>query len=654
MSPLRWLSSLLVLSLFSILGSALAAQPPVAGLNLPAYAADRVLVKFRPGTDPVVKAMLRQQTHGQVMKRVPAIGLTVIQVPSGAVAASVERYRANPNVVYAEPDYYRVLVVPNEEPGPTPAGGANYFDEQWYLNNTGQPHTRVLQTPLGPELQTVSGTDGADINAPEGWDVSQGRVTLNGAVYNTPKVAVLDSGADCATLELSGKCLEKTSLVGLTPSALWDACDASHPACDNLGHGTFTAAEIAANTDNGEGVAGVGWHTGVGIFKVCYQELVTDGLNYYFVGLCPVSASAEAIALAATDQVDGGILTRSQYQVISMSYGSDLIDPDTGVISPTDGSSAECDAIRLAVANGVVVVAAAGNNGNTDRVYPAACTDTLDTQGNSTVIAVAASDDNDDRAAFSSYSVSSDPWVSLAAPGDEIIGILPDAQCGLASGVDSCVDWWSGTSMSAPLVAGSAALVWSQLYASLEISDPSAPLAPALCNYEGMACNAWVRQRLENSAAVTGARGQNLLAWTTHGRLDLAAALAGSVTPPPAPLVAAFSYRCVGLDCDFDASASHDGIQTYTWELGVVGVNAIISGTPNYAYSYPVNGDYSVTLTVADAAGQSATVTTTLTLKAGRKKVSGSVSSDSAGSGGSGGSGGGGKCSPGKAAQGKC
>jgi hypothetical protein len=86
----------------------------------------------------------------------------------------VAAYRANPNVLYAEPDYYRVLAVPVEGPGPTPAGHADYFQEQWYLQNTGQVHTFVEQTPLGPELSTTQGTADADIDAPEAWDHSRG------------------------------------------------------------------------------------------------------------------------------------------------------------------------------------------------------------------------------------------------------------------------------------------------------------------------------------------------------------------------------------------------------------------------------------------------------------------------------------------------
>src|SRR5439155_21133578 len=194
-------------------------------------------------------------------------------------------------------------VVPNEEPGPTPAGQSNYFGEQWYLNNTGQMHTSVTQTIFGTMYSTTSGTADADIDAPEAWDRTKGFLTTDPTVGNTPKVAVLDSGADCDALELQGKCLEQTNLVGLDPGFFeLDPCPPEKPACDNFGHGTFVASELAANTNNGEGIAGAAWNTSFGVFKVCYEELVIDDAgNIFAVGLCPLSASAEAITLAATD-----------------------------------------------------------------------------------------------------------------------------------------------------------------------------------------------------------------------------------------------------------------------------------------------------------------------------------------------------------------
>jgi thermitase len=120
-------------------------------------------------------------------------------------------------VLYTEPDQYRLLVIPDEKPGPTPAGQSNYFGEQWYLSNTGQSHTRVDQTIFGPVLSTTQGTDDAGIDAIEAWGPHSGLADDGPHGRRHPKVAVLDSGADCDTLELQGKCLEQKNLVGLNP-----------------------------------------------------------------------------------------------------------------------------------------------------------------------------------------------------------------------------------------------------------------------------------------------------------------------------------------------------------------------------------------------------------------------------------------------------
>lgn len=572
---------------FALLGlscSALVQAQPVSSdpqgrppASLERFAPDRVLVKFKPGTAAAQVAEAHRHAAALSIGNIAAIDVQVVKVPAGSVPAKVAAYQANPNVLYAEPDYHRLLVVPSEEPGPTPAGGGNYFAEQWYLHNTGQAHSYVQHTPFGASLKSTTGTPDADIDAPEGWEISRGLATSDPLAFAAPKVAVLDSGADCATLELGGKCLEKLDFVG---NQAWDSCAATDPACDNLGHGTFTASEIAANTDNGEGIAGSGWHTAAGIFKVCYMELVTDGVNLFFVGLCPVSASAQAIVAAASDREAG-----SQYHVISMSYGSDWID-ENGGISPTTPSNAECDAVLFANQQGVVVVAGAGNNGDTQRLYPAACTDA---NGESTVIAVAASDHNDYRASFSTYSQINDPWVSLAAPGQAVIGILPDAQCGLASGVDSCVDWWDGTSMAAPLVAGGAALVWADLYATLLAGNLASEqdLKPATCRWDGLPCNQVVRWRLENGADKIGAQGQNMQEWTRHGRLNLQGALtAGDPQLPPEPLTAPelVGAQVVTLAAGNQAvelSWSHDGegLTGFELERNVLNKNGKITST---------------------------------------------------------------------------
>jgi len=133
------------------------------------------------------------------------------------------------------------------------------------------------------------------------------------------------------------------------------------------------------------------------------------------------------------------------------------------------------------------------------------------------------------RADFSTYSTDADDWVSVAAPGEAIVGVLPDAHCELPSGADSCVNWLDGTSMAAPLVAGGAALMWADLYQSGAVDGA---LAPSACTAGGTPCNQVVRARIETGADKVGAQGQDLLQWTRHGRLNLASSLTVVVPPP--------------------------------------------------------------------------------------------------------------------------
>lgn len=465
--------------------------------HVPRYAPDRVLVRFRSGTAASETGKAHRQAGGRKLKEIPAIGVHVVKVPEGTVEQAIARYQANPNVAYAEPDYYRVLIIPDEEndPGP-PAGivaGREYFEEQWGMNNTGQLHTSfdLLGTPM-----QVTGTSDADIDAPEGWDITTGDPSV--------KIAILDTGIDCDSVEHAGKCVEQTSFVG-------DYSDYSDDPGDYVGHGTHVAGIAAVHTNNGIGVAGVGWHSSLGNLKTCFAYLIDllPPLGYYAtVGVCPVSSSAAAITHAA----DHG------YHVINMSYGSDELDGNGDPAGPPVQPNTESDAIAYAWSRGVVLVAAAGNDGNTTRVYPAA---------NAEVIAVGATNHYDDRASFSTFSQPGDHWVSLLAPGEDILSTNPVSDCiFLAEYVyyvdfdpdtEGCLTWHSGTSMASPHVAGAAALVWAYLFPG---QSPQSCTSPS-----GVPCNEVVRSHLEYSADSTGAGTQNMLAWSLYGRLNLYGAL---------------------------------------------------------------------------------------------------------------------------------
>lgn len=459
--------------------------------QVPRYAPDRLLVRFRPGTAASETGKAHRQAGGRKLQEIPGIGVHVVKVPAGSVQQKIARYRANPKVAYAEPDFYRTLIIPDEgnDPGPLACGvdeGREYFAEQWGLHNTGQEHS--FSVPLLGPIQ-VTGTPDADIDAPEGWDITSGDPAV--------KIAILDTGIDCASVEHAGKCVEQTSFV----TGYSDNLD------DIAQHGTHVAGIAAVHTDNGIGVSGVGWNSSLGNLKTCFEyelDLYPPLGVYVTVGVCPVSASAAAITHAA----DHG------YHVINMSYGSDVLDENGDPAGASSPPNAETDAINYAWNRGVVLVAAAGNDGDTAAVYPAA---------NTHVIAVAGTDRFDDKWADSTFG---NDWVSLMAPGENILSTIPVEVCKFTAELlgcpfdeitEGCMTWNTGTSMASPHVAGAAALVWALRFPGQ---------SPQSCvSHGGVPCNAVVRSHLEAGADTAGALGQNFLAWSEYGRLNVHGAL---------------------------------------------------------------------------------------------------------------------------------
>jgi len=171
---------------------------------------------------------------------------------------------------------------------------------------------------------------------------------------------------------------------------------------DDNDHGTHVAGTAAA-ADNGEGVLGVAPDATLHAVKV----LECDG-----------SGSFDNIAAGIEWSADQG------HEVQNMSLGS---DSDSDVVD---------DALEYAADKGVVMIGSAGNDGEcTDCVgYPARHPE---------VIAVSATDEDDELASFSSTG----PEVELAAPGVDTLSTIPRDD----------YDEFSGTSMSAPHVAGAAA-----------------------------------------------------------------------------------------------------------------------------------------------------------------------------------------------------
>lgn len=235
------------------------------------------------------------------------------------------------------------------------------------------------------------------IEAYDAWGITTGNTGV--------KIAVVDTGIDSAHPDLP------TLAQGV------NFVTKGVPPEDDNGHGTHVAGTIGALTDNATGVAGLNWAISLMPVKV----LDASGSGTY-------SAVANGITWAA----DNGA------KVINLSLGGNV------------PSKTLERAVKYAWSKGAVLACAAGNSGTTQKLYPAAYTD---------CIAVAASDENDQKASFSNYG----KWVDVAAPGVHILSTMPDspvyltAQYGYFQGFDSL----SGTSMATPHVAGVAGLIWA-------------------------------------------------------------------------------------------------------------------------------------------------------------------------------------------------
>lgn len=357
--------------------------------------------------------------------------------------------------VQIEPDYVLKAVAQ-----PTDA----QYAEQWSLRNTAQAyHTSASAT--------VKGTNGTDIN----WQPTFENTKYRGIGV---VVAVIDSGVT-AHADLSDRLWTNTkeSVDGVDNDKNgliddvngWNFVGNNNNFTDNYGHGTQVAGIIAARNDS-TGVVGVAPSS-----KIMSLRVLGDN------GSGNTSHVVQAINYAIEKKA----------KVINMSLGAPYAD-----------SVALISACNNAIANGIVIVAAAGNS-NQDIVSNHFAPANIDG-----VMAIGSIGSSGNKSSFSNYGSA----LALVAPGESIVStragtkgssnqVLPDGSKNYIIG--------SGTSFASPIVAGAAALVLEK--------NPNFSVSQ-------------VREQLQKSAKDLGSKGKDNQ--FGHGLLDISAALGVTITAP--------------------------------------------------------------------------------------------------------------------------
>lgn len=253
------------------------------------------------------------------------------------------------------------------------------------------------------------------IYARDAWSVSKGSPNI--------VVAIVDNGVRTTHEDLSGVLwvnpTPNSGLLDRYPNDVngWDVADGDNDPNppgntadgDDFVHGTLCAGIAGAKTDNGVGIASIGFNIRIMAVKCTKNSADGNTLTNAYDGVYyAIQAGAD---------------------VISMSWGGSSGSFITGE-----------NIINSGVAAGIVMIAAAGNDNTNTPYYPAAYTN---------VIAVASTDQGDTKSSFSNYG----SWIDIAAPGRGIYTT--------SAGSNSSYVSASGTSMATPLVAGLAALILS-------------------------------------------------------------------------------------------------------------------------------------------------------------------------------------------------
>ena len=358
-------------------------------------------------------------------------------------------YESLDEVALAEPQYKTTLhssvpityqFIPNEDgsksnssdaaagQGPPPVDWTPNdpgYSLQWHYHNTGQ----------------FSGTVDADIDLPEAWDIEKGNSNVI--------VSIHDQGIQYDHPDLAGNMwkniAEYYGIAGVDDDANgyiddiygWDFYN-DNASIEGGYHGTHVAGTVAAETNNGIGVSGIaggsGSNDGVRLMS-CMVYLASGGSGNGH-HLAPVYAADNG---ACIDQNSWGYTSAGYYDQAVL----DAID----YFNTNGGGSA--------LSAGITIYAA-GNSYSEGLYYPGCYSGTF---------AVAATDNHDEKAPYSTYGT----WVDVSAPGGD--NSVMDERAVYSTFTPSTYDYIDGTSMACPHVSGTAALMVSMAYGQLTPTD---------------------------------------------------------------------------------------------------------------------------------------------------------------------------------------
>ncbi len=354
------------------------------------FVPNQVIVKFKDNVSTTDINTLQSNLDAEVLGTIPTLGMQLWEMPETEIANVMATYSADPNIEYIVPNYKRELAqtFPDD----------SSFDQLWGLHNTGQ----------------TGGTNDADIDTPEAWDITTGS-------SNNVVVGVIDTGIDYTHPDLAANIWTNPGEIpdngedddgnGYVDDVHgYDFSDLDSDPMDVDGHGSHVAGTIGAVGDNNEGVVGVNWSPQLMAIKIFPNAF------------------------------DFNIIQAIEY---TANMGVPITNNSWGGGPP---SQALEDAIAYAGEAGQLFVAAAGNYSNDNdgfAFYPAS----YDLEN---ILSVAATDHNDELADFSNYGATT---VDLGAPGVDVYSTVP-----YGDGYDT----YSGTSMASPHVVGAASLLLSE------------------------------------------------------------------------------------------------------------------------------------------------------------------------------------------------